>query len=74
MAGKAAEGCLDSIVLYIIWMHSGLEVGVTEIYLAVESSSGYRIYYTVLFWDLCVIGLSVIIPEGEVYQGADSAI
>jgi len=40
LAGKAAEGCLDSVVLHIIWMHSGLEVGVTEIYLAAESSSG----------------------------------
>jgi len=37
-AGQAAEGCLDSIVLYIIWMHSGLEVAVAEIYLAAESS------------------------------------
>jgi len=44
LAGKAAEGCLDtSVVLHIIWMHSGLEVRVTEIYLAAESSSGYRI-------------------------------
>ena len=43
LAGKAVEGCLDSVVLNIIWMYSGLEIGVTEIYLPVESSSGYRI-------------------------------
>jgi len=55
-------------------MYSGLEIGVTEIYLAAEPSSGYRIEYSGLFWDLCVIGLGVIISEAEVYHGSDSAI
>jgi len=55
-------------------MHSGREVGVTEIYLAAEPSSSYCIQYSVLFQNLCVIGLGVIIPEAEVYQGSDSAI
>jgi len=40
---KPLKGVFDSVVLYIIGKHSGLEVGITEIYLAAESSSGYRI-------------------------------
>jgi len=43
LAGKAAEACLDSVVLHIIWMHFGLEVGVAKIYLGAESSSDYHI-------------------------------
>ena len=66
LAGKAAEGCLDCLVLHNVWMDSGWEVGVTEIYLTAESSPGYRILYSILFWDLCVSGLGVIIPEAEV--------
>ena len=55
-------------------MHSGLGVGVTEIYLAAESSSAYDIEYSVLFWDMGVIGLGVIIAEAEFDYGADSAL
>ena len=43
LAGKAAEGCLDSVVLHIIWVYPSLAVGVIEVHHAVESSSGYGI-------------------------------
>jgi len=67
LAGKAAKGCLDSVVLYIICVYFPLEIGLIEIYLAVESCFGYSVQYSIRFWDLCVIGLYVIIPEVEVY-------
>ena len=43
LAGKATEGCLDCVILDILRMHFGLKIGITEVYLAAESSSGYRI-------------------------------
>ena len=43
LASKAAEGCLDCVVLDILRMHSGLKIGIAEVYLAAESPSGYSI-------------------------------
>ena len=43
LAGKAVKESLDCIVLSVLRVHSGLGIGITEVYLAVESSFGYYI-------------------------------